>query len=529
MLSMKLFIKKQIIRILLLSTSILLFSLSFPGFLSKGGIAFLIFVALVPMFLVIFKLNYLESVIYGFLFGLCKYLVFNFWFKEFDPAAFAVAPGIHGVYFMALFPLILFLYRRFPKLGYITILFAWFSYEIFKSTNVVGFSYGLLAQSMYKTPLFTGVADIVGSYVISLLILFPGLLITFLISQKRLINKIEWIIPSVLYIFIMISCVVYTQASKVDYSNSETIKITLVQHNLNCWLSTANPALYTQAYDHLEALSMIGEDKDTDLVVWPETAFVPAIEWHKKYRPVNERERYDLITRMEKYLATTDAFYIIGNNESFGINRDNNYNSAYLYKKDQIINKYRKINLVPFTEEFPHPDKFPWLFEYVKKLGANQITPGIEQTMFDINGTKATILICYEDAFPELPREAVLNGSNLLVNITNDAWTTFTATPLQHLAAASLRTIETRRSLVRAGTSGFTGVIDPNGEIIASLPLFVKDELTYDVPIYDGHITIYSRYGHIIDYSGYYILLVIMIIAIIQLIPRNKKNVHKTT
>lgn len=525
---MILFIRKQLVRIILLSISILLFSLSFPGFFNRNGLAFISFIALIPMFLVIFKLNYLESVIYGFLFGLCKYLLFNFWFKDFDPAAFAVAPGIHGFYFLTLFPLILFLYRRFPKLGYITIIFAWFSYEVFKSTNIVGFSYGLLSQSMYKTHLFTGVVDIFGSYVLSLIILFPGLFVTFLISQKRLKSRLEWIIPSIVYLLIMTFSIIYTQVKKVDYSNSKTLRVSLIQHNLNCWLSTANPALYIQAYDHLEALSKIGEEKDSELIIWPETAFVPAIEWHKKFRPVDLRERYDLVKRMEKYLKTTNALYIIGNNESFNINRDINYNAAYLFNKDQIINKYRKINLVPFTEEFPYPEKFPWLYEYVKKLGTNQMTPGTEQTLFNINGVKSTILICYEDTFPELPREAVLNGSNLMINITNDAWTLYSATPLQHLAAASLRTIETRRSLVRAGTSGFTGVIDPNGEIIASLPLFVKDELTFDVPIYDGHITIYTKIGSIIDLSCYIVLLGIMILAIVKLIIEKRKSDYKT-
>ena len=139
---------------------------------------------------------------------------------------------------------------------------------------------------------------------------------------------------------------------------------------------------------------------------------------------------------------------ITGNNESFNFERDEHYNTAYLFDKDKIVNRYRKINLVPFTEHFPYPDKFPWLFEYVQKLGAKQIMPGKEQTLFDINGVKSTILICYEDAFPDLPREGALNGSGLMINITNDAWTDYSATALQHLAAASLRTIETRRSLV---------------------------------------------------------------------------------
>ncbi|MBN2616768.1 MAG: apolipoprotein N-acyltransferase [Spirochaetales bacterium] len=508
--------KKNIYNIFFLTLSIILFGLSFPGYFSKFGIPFLSFIALIPMFHIIFKLNYIEAIIYGFIFGLAKYQHFNFWFKEFDPAAYAVAPGIHGFYFLLLFLVVKYFYKKFPKYGYLAITATWFSYEVFKSTNPAKFSYGLLSQSMYKTHLFTGIVDILGSYSLSILIIFPGLLFAFLFTQRRKIQTKEWLIPGVIYLCLMLGAIVYTFNSKVDYSDSKTIKVSLIQHNLNCWLSTENSDLYIQAYDHLENLSKIAESQGADVIVWPETAFVPAIEWHKKYRPKNERERYELIQRLENYLDSTHALYIIGNNESFNIDRSEQYNSAYLFNKSNIVEKYRKIKLVPFTEEFPFPNAFPWLLEYVEKLGAKQITPGTEQTLFDLNGIKSTLLICYEDAFPDLPREGVLKGSDLMVNITNDAWTTDTATALQHLAAASLRTIETRRSLVRAGTSGFTGVIDPNGEILASLPLFTKDLLTYDVPIYNDKITFYTKYGYLIDNVGYLFLAISLLLSFIK-------------
>ncbi|MGL1894002.1 MAG: apolipoprotein N-acyltransferase [Spirochaetaceae bacterium] len=526
---MKSIIKKHSIYIGLLGLSILLFSLSFPGYFVRDGIAFLAFFALIPMFLVIFKLNYIEGIIYGFLFGMLKYQSFNFWFKDFDPAAYAVAPGIHGIYFLLFFPLAIFFYRTLPKRGYLLITVAWWAYEIFKSTNVVGYSYGVLSQTMYQTHIFTGVADIIGSYTLSLLIIFPCILATFLFSQrKRGVNRLEWIVPGLIYLIIMVTSIIYTAHSKIDYSNTKTLRVSLAQHNLNCWLSKENAEMYVQAYDHLEALSREAEKLNTDVVMWSETAFVPAIEWHKEYRPKDQRERYDLIMRMEKYLRQTNALYIIGNNETYNLNRDITYNTAYLYNKDQIIQRYRKMQLVPFTESFPYPEKFPWLYNYVKKLGATQLNPGTEQTLFDLRGVKSTILICYEDAFPDLSRKSVLNGSQLLVNITNDAWTDYPATALQHLAAASLRTIETRRSLVRAGTTGFTGVIDPNGKIVASLPLFTKDILTYDVPIYSEHITFYTRFGEIIDSLAYYILAFLLAFTIVIKIVKKKNSDKKT-
>lgn len=497
--------------------------MSFPGFISEYGIAYLSFVALIPMFYVVYRINYIQAIIFGFIYGMGKYLLFNYWLKAFDPAAFAVAPAIHGLYFLMVFPGIKYLYNRFPKYGFINITILWLAYELFKSTNVVGYSYGILSQSMYRTQHFTGIVDIIGSYLLSSLIVFPSIFITFVQGKKINIKSNTSVITLITYLVIFLSSILYTQIMKVDYSNSDKIKVTLVQHNLNCWLK-GNDLLYSQAYDHLEELSLEGERENSELIIWPETSFVPAIEWHKKYRPTHERNRLELIKRMEGYLEKTKAFYIIGNNESFGKDRDTHYNSAYLYKGDKVLDKYRKINLVPFTERFPYPEKFPWLFNYVKKLGAKQIEPGEEQIIFQIKDYLATTLICYEDAFSDLPREGIKKGSDLFINITNDAWTSSPTAALQHLAAAALRTIENRRTLVRAGTSGFTGIIDPNGKIIESLPLFTKDQLTYDIPIYNEKITFYTQNGAILDIIPYILLCLIIFASISKhLIERKKK------
>lgn len=519
---MKIFIKKNLISLGLLSLSILFFSLSFPGYFSKEGLAFFSFIALIPMFLVVFRQNYLESVIYGFIFGCCKFLLFNYWLKSFDLAAFAVVPVIYGIYFLLLFPLFNFLYQAFPKRGYIPITLAWLFYEIFRTTNIIGYSFGLMSHSMYKTHLFTGIVDIVGSFYLSIIIIFPGILISYLYSKGRLnFNKI--VVPGTAYLLILILSIIYTQTSKVNYSNSPKMKISLIQHNSNAWL-TNNTQAYSRSYEHLKSLSVEAEASNPDLIIWPETSFIPAIEWHKKYRPSNERDRYDLIMKLEDFLKESNTSYIIGNNESFNPLRDKHYNSAYLYKNGVAVSKYRKMNLVPFTEEFPFPDKLPWLFDYVQELGAKQYNSGKEQTLFETDGVKSTILICYEDAFSDLPRESVNNGSDLLINITNVAWTSSHAAALQHVAAASLRTIENRRSLVRAGTSGYTAVIDPNGKILKALPIFTKAQLTYDVPIYNEKLTIYTRYGHKIEIFGIILFIVSFIWGVLYKIYAFRKS-----
>jgi apolipoprotein N-acyltransferase len=65
----------------------------------------------------------------------------------------------------------------------------------------------------------------------------------------------------------------------------------------------------------------------------------------------------------------------------------------------------------------------------------------------------------------------VRDGAEFLVNITDDGWYGDTAAPYQHLSAAILRAVETRRWLVRASNSGVSAFVDPTGEIVGSMPL----------------------------------------------------------
>ena len=62
-------------------------------------------------------------------------------------------------------------------------------------------------------------------------------------------------------------------------------------------------------------------------------------------------------------------------------------------------------------------------------LGFNE-----NQFTHPLNGAEVSVLVCYEAIFPELARASVAAGSNLLINITNDAWFGRSSAPWQHLA-----------------------------------------------------------------------------------------------
>src|SRR5690606_25613053 len=107
-------------------------------------------------------------------------------------------------------------------------------------------------------------------------------------------------------------------------------------------------------------------------------------------------------------------------------------------------------------------------------------------------------LICYEDIFPRLARRSVAAGAEVLVVNTNNGWFGEGAAAYQHAAHSVLRAVETRRPVLRAGNSGWSGWIDECGAIRAVL---TKDPETGAVraepaergPRAEGAGTIYFR------------------------------------
>jgi apolipoprotein N-acyltransferase len=77
----------------------------------------------------------------------------------------------------------------------------------------------------------------------------------------------------------------------------------------------------------------------------------------------------------------------------------------------------------------------------------------------------ASPLICFEDVFSWLARDAAGPDVDLLVNLTNDGWFGESAEQWQHLAGARCRAIETGRPLIRCANNGISCWVDPVGVI----------------------------------------------------------------
>jgi apolipoprotein N-acyltransferase len=82
------------------------------------------------------------------------------------------------------------------------------------------------------------------------------------------------------------------------------------------------------------------------------------------------------------------------------------------------------------------------------------------------------VSVCQEIMFPEISARAVRAGAEVLVNVANDGWLDpeHGVAGRQLFTMATFRAVETRRWLVRAATTGVSGVFDSSGRVVDSLP-----------------------------------------------------------
>jgi apolipoprotein N-acyltransferase len=169
------------------------------------------------------------------------------------------------------------------------------------------------------------------------------------------------------------------------------------------------------------------------------------------------------------------------------------FNCAYyLDGKGIEMGRYDKIHLVPFGEYVPWQKLFVFSETISKDVG--NFWPGSEFSAFSMNGHRVNTIICFEAIFPDLVRRFVREGSELMINLTNDAWYGDTAAPYQHLAMARWRAVENRRYLLRAANSGITAIVAPSGRLQAETGILRAGAAVGGFAFLSG-TTFYTRHG----------------------------------
>lgn len=481
----------------LLFCSAILFAFSFPSFISDKGFPLLGYIALAPMFVAIRHIRLKTSPLWGFLYGLVTYAIFNYWLGIFYPPAIVIIPALYAVYYFFLFPALKLADTAFPRWGFIVQCIIWVGYEYLRTKGFLGYPYGILGYTQYSVPVVARLAALTGVWGVSALLVFPSAWIA-----KVMQNGIKMHTKSaVIYICIFALVLVYGVVTGYDYSGCPVKKAALIQQNIDPW--QGGDATYREALRRLTRMSTQAQEDPRgkpDIVVWSETSFVPSIDWHTRYR--TDPEYYKMVKELRTYMDAQTVPFVLGNNEGvLGYDEETkqqvrkDHNSALLFEHGQITRVYRKIHLVPFTEHFPYKKQLPFIYNFLVSWDTHFWVPGTEYTVFDAAGFRFSTPICFEDSFGDLSREFVRGGAQVIVNLSNDGWAYSVPAEMQHMAMATFRAYENRRTVVRSTNSGITCVIDPSGRRVAEIEPFIEGYLIADVPVYDATTTLYTRWG----------------------------------
>ena len=169
------------------------------------------------------------------------------------------------------------------------------------------------------------------------------------------------------------------------------------------------------------------------------------------------------------------------------------YNSAFLIdEKGLVAGRYDKQYLLAFGEYIPLGDIFPFLYEWSPASGRFEAGPKTEP--IDFMGHRLGVLVCYEDIIQSHTNKVASGGANALINLTNDAWFGKTKEPYQHFVLALFRAVEQRLPLVRATSTGISGVVSATGEIRHMTGLYDAETFVTDLPMLESE-TVYRAWG----------------------------------
>jgi len=242
---------------------------------------------------------------------------------------------------------------------------------------------------------------------------------------------------------------------------------------------------------------------DATHLIWPESPF-----------PFILTRDPDALAQIAKLLSPSTVLITGATRlpEHFNPADPHAYNSLYVIDHDgSILALYDKVHLVPFGEYLP--------FEHLlERLGLQELTKqqggflaGDRRRLINIPGAPPALpFICYEIIFPgdvAPPGER----AGWMVNVTNDGWFGISTGPYQHFQQARVRAIEEGLPLVRAANTGISGVVDPVGRIVTSLPLGREGVLDSPLPRPIA-APIYARVGD----APAFIIVAIALLAVVR-------------
>lgn len=497
--------------------------LAFPG---GGDLPLLLPLALVPLLLAMGAGNGRQAILVGLVAGLVHHLSLLYWITT----VLTTYGGLPWVLsFPALFFLALYMSLYWAVFGGLAHLFLatlppaaslwmlpalWVGLDWLRALLFSGFPWMDLGYALYDIPLAIQSADLFGHYGLTYLIVLTNLLLVLLLRHHQRFRSM--ILPALPVVAVLLLVTLYSRERlhqvAILTKTAPRQEIGVIQGNIDQAIKWSPEQLQKTVDTHLGLSEKLVQGRAPSLIVWPETSlpFYPLAEPHMaRLRPLLRLNNLALLSGVPWLEASTAP------GQSTRL-----YNSALLLKPDgRVAGTYHKSHLVPFGEYVPLQEYLPFLAPLVEAAG--NFSAGTIDRPLEHGKARLGILICFESVFPDLTRQWLMTGANLLVNLTNDAWYGRSSAPHHSLAMAVLRAVEARRSLVRSANTGISAFIEPTGEILLRSELFEPWAESREVAILEA-ITFWAAFGH--RFAPACLIVSIFSLPVALVIRRRRQN-----
>jgi apolipoprotein N-acyltransferase len=325
-----------------------------------------------------------------------------------------------------------------------------------------GFPWNLLGVSQHRILPVIQIAAFTGVYGVSFLVAWFS--VSLAAGALRLLlhpaQTKAWVGDLALPLLVLVAALAWGSAELGRRrAPDRTLKAVLIQPSIPqtlIWDPNQNAARFEQLLRLSERA--LQSATGAQLLVWPEAAVPTMLRYSE--------ETYQAVTNL---VRTHGVWMILGSDDATpqpgGTEREFDYfNSSFLVAPDGgLAGAYKKRRLVIFGEYVPLERWIP----FMKKLTpiGGSFTAGTQAMPFRIPEFDAqlSVLICFEDIFPHLGAGYVTDGTDFLLNLTNNGWFGDSAAQWQHAANAVFRAVENRIPLVRCANNGLTCWVDPHG------------------------------------------------------------------